>query len=71
MLTPARRTVYNARKRGTDSAAMYFQRTQNIAGVEVSRGRAQCVTAADRRGALGRTCVSKSLGHPTFFTGSA
>jgi GTP cyclohydrolase II len=27
--------VYNARKRGTDSAAMYFQRTQNIAGVEV------------------------------------
>lgn len=29
--------VYNARKRGTDSAAMYFQRTQNVAGVEDMR----------------------------------
>lgn len=29
--------VYNARKRGTDSAAMYFQRTSNVAGVEDMR----------------------------------
>lgn len=27
--------VYNARKRGTDSASMYFKRTENIAGVKV------------------------------------
>ncbi|KAK0551081.1 Uracil-regulated protein 1 [Tilletia horrida] len=29
--------VYNARKRGTDSASMYFKRTENIAGVKDMR----------------------------------
>lgn len=29
--------VYNARKRGGDSAAMYFQRTESIAGVKDMR----------------------------------
>lgn len=29
--------VYNARKRGGDSAAKYFQRTENVAGVKDMR----------------------------------
>lgn len=35
--TDAPSAVYNARKRGTDTAAKYFQRTQDIAGVEDMR----------------------------------
>ncbi|KAL8745680.1 MAG: hypothetical protein Q9190_002220 [Brigantiaea leucoxantha] len=31
--------VYNARKRGTDRASEYFKRTENIAGVKVSRSK--------------------------------